>query len=84
MTPESQMKEELFDKEGALQPMSLMYLDVPNLYSNTPEGMDLIYALMAAEDLSIFALKSVQIIIDAQQERWLRIDYIAFFGPELL
>ena len=70
--------------EGALQPMNLYYLDVPNIFSNTPEGMDLIYALSKTDDMSIFNSKSVQIIIDEQQGRWLNIDYLAFLLPETL
>ena len=35
---ENTMKDKLFEKEGALQPMSMQYLDTPNLYCNTPEG----------------------------------------------
>ena len=44
-------------------------LDIPHIYSKTPEGIDFIYALKNT-DLSNFALPSVQIIIDSQLDYW--------------
>ena len=64
--------------------MELMYLDIPVMHTHTPEGMDLVDALAFSKDTSLFALKSVQILIDAQSEHWLKIDYLAFFLPEVI
>ena len=34
--------------------------------------------------MPVFGLKSVQIMIDAQYERWFWVDFSAFFMPELV
>ena len=34
--------------------------------------------------MPVFGLKSVQIMIDAQYERWFWVDFFAFFMPELV
>ena len=47
--------------------MSLQYLDVPNIFKQTAEGKDFMVALKNTEDIDIFGLKSIQIIIEAHQ-----------------
>jgi len=44
--PENEMKKEMFEDSGPLQPMNLVYVDVPHLYYNTPIGFDFIEALV--------------------------------------
>ena len=44
--------------------MSMQYVDIPNIYQHTDEGMDFMKALKVTEDLEIFSLKSIQIIIE--------------------
>ena len=63
--------------------MQLLYFDLPELYSKTDEGMDFIFALEENDDLELFALKSVQILIDVQHDYWSVINY-TFFGLPLL
>ena len=46
--------------------------------------MDFIEALAACKDVDLFKNKSIQILITAQQENWLWIDYVAFFLPMLI
>ena len=80
---ENKMKEALFDETKSLQPMVMQYMDVPQLHYNTLEGMDFIDALSKSNDLELFALKSVQVLIDAQHSYWFKIDFYAFFLVEL-
>ena len=64
-TPESEIVDAMFDKDGALQPMFLTYFDVPGIYLPTPTGMDFVKALAHTDEVDLFKYKSVQIIITA-------------------
>mgnify|MGYP007095176713 CR=1 FL=1 len=44
--------------------MDMNYLDLPFIYSSTNEGFDFMFALTKCQDLNLFSLKSVQIVID--------------------
>ena len=79
--PEENIKKELFKEMGALQPMKLQFLDIPLVFNSTPEGFKFIYALKASTDSSIFALKSVQIMIDEHAKRWDKVNYLAVGMP---
>ena len=59
--------------------MSLQYLDMPFVYNQTEQGYDLIYSLRKCKNISIFDLKSVQILIDQQNDVWKKISII-FIG----
>ena len=50
--------------------MKLEYLDIPYVYCNTEAGAMFIYALKESDDLSLFARKSVQIMIDEHHQYW--------------
>ena len=39
--------------------MTLEYIDIPDIFRNTPEGFDLIYALEKTDKLDLFAVKTV-------------------------
>ena len=58
-TPISQIKKALFDPETPNQPMSLLHLDLPEVFERTDIGQDMINALAKCEDLAFFELKSV-------------------------
>ena len=59
--------------------MTLKYLDMPFIYRPTKQGFDFIYALTKAEDLDLFSLKSVQIVIDSHASYWYRRNHL-FYG----
>ena len=49
----------------------MQFLDTPYIYEQTKEGFEFIYALTAAkEELEIFGLDSVQMIIDKHRAFW--------------
>ena len=81
--PESEIKEQLFDKKKALTPMNLQYLDLPYITRPTQAGFDFIYALAECETLDIFNLKSIQIVIDCHARYWDRINYL-FVGLPMM
>lgn len=54
--PESEIKKELFDKDKALQPMKLEYLDMPYLFQQTHIGFKFLYALVECPDMELFGL----------------------------
>lgn len=56
---------------------------MPFIYHPTQQGFDFIYALTQSEDLDIFMLKSVQIVIDSHADYWYRINHI-FYGLPML
>ena len=60
-------------------PMKLEYIDIPDLFRNTAEGFDFIYALNKTKNLDLFAIKTVQIIIDHQWKYW-RVANLLVFG----
>lgn len=64
--PESSIKNELFDMNKALQPMCLQYLDAPFVHTQTDLGYDFVDSLRKCKDITVFDLKSVQILIDHQ------------------
>ena len=82
--PESEIKEEMFDKKKALTPMNLQYLDMPHITRPTREGFDFIYALAECETLEIFDLKSIQIVIDCHARYWDRINYLFVGFPMMI
>ena len=83
-TPEQKMKDELFEKDGSLTPMVLNFIDIPNLHKNTAQGRQFIYALNDCEDLKIFSLRSVQIIIDCHYRHWRWLNLKAFGIPLII
>ena len=86
--PESKIKKKLFDTNKGLQPMTLQFLDLPNVHKSTEEGQELIYALYEMhkenEDLEVFGLKSVQILIDWHIEHWQNINRYVIGWPIFL
>ena len=64
--------------------MTLQYLDLPYLYRPTVQGFDFIYALTECENMEIFTLKSVQIIIDCHARYWDRINYLFVGLPRII
>ena len=64
--------------------MVLNFIDIPNLYRNTVEGEKFIYALNDCEDLKIFSLRSVQIIIDCHYRHWKWLNLKALGLPQLI
>ena len=49
--PESSIKNELFDKNKALQPMCLQYLDAPFVHTQTDLGYDFVNRFESAKTL---------------------------------
>ena len=39
--------------------MGMSYVDIPNIFHHTEEGMDFMDALKVTEDIDLFGLKSV-------------------------
>ena len=64
-------------------PMNLQYYDAPDIYRHTPVGMDFIWALHKTDNLELFALKSVQILIDNHWSYWRRLNTLLFGLPIL-
>ena len=62
--PENHIREELFDEKGALSPMMLEYLDLPYIFRLSVKGYAFIEALAKCNNMEIFTLKSVQIVVD--------------------
>ena len=73
---ESVIRDTLFNPRKSLQPMEMEYLDMPFVYKPNKAGFEFIYALNKCDELEIFNLKSVQIIIDSHAEYWNRLNYI--------
>ena len=46
--------------------------------------MDFIHSLCKCSDVDLFKNKSIQILLTAQQENWLWMDWVAFFMPQIL
>lgn len=65
MTRDKHIEEAMFDKEGSLRPMELNLIDLPHFYSHNYIGFDFITALTKSDDIEIFGLSTVQILIDA-------------------
>ena len=84
--PENCIKNKLFEEKGALHPMQTDYIDIPYLYTNTEHGMDFIYALSSTkpEKISLFGLKSVQILIDGHFVYWRKMSIFIIGIPMLL
>ena len=78
------MKNKLFESKGTLYLMSMQYLDIPNIYQHTAEGMDFMHALKVTEDIEIFGLKSIQILIEHHQKYWLRRHLLVIGLPQLI
>ena len=80
------LNNELFDKTGPKYPMQLTYLDIPYMYARTERGMEFIQALVddsiRKDDVSLFGLASVQIIIDYHERYWFKRN-LFFFGLPL-
>ena len=64
--------------------MNLQYLDMPYITRPTQAGFDFIYALAECENLDIFNLKSIQIIIDCHARYWDRINYLFVGFPMVI
>ena len=56
---EKNIKDQLFETDGQLQPMKFEFLDIPFVYTGTPAGYEFMKALKKCDGLDIFALKSV-------------------------
>ena len=82
--PESDIREKLFDPKQALSPMNLQYLDLPYIFGPTRKGFDFIYALSQCENMDIFTLKSVQIVIDCHARYWDKLNYLCVGLPMLI
>ena len=82
--PESDIREKLFDPKQALSPMNLQYLDLPYIFAPTYKGFDFIYALSKCNNMDIFTLKSVQIVIDCHARYWDRLNYLCVGLPMLI
>lgn len=78
---EDEIKDEMFEKQGAMLPMLLLYIDIPYLYYNSHVGMKFIEALGECNDYSVFSLCSIQIIIDSHNRYWRKINLIAIGLP---
>ena len=67
--------------------MQLNYLDIPYMYARTERGMEFIQALVddsiRKDDVSLFGLASVQIIIEHHEKYWKKRNLL-FFGLPLL
>jgi len=50
--------------------MDLQYVDVPNIHTNTPVGMDFVKALSDCEDLELFNNGVIHILIDNHWQYW--------------
>ena len=62
--PESEMQKDLFEDQGSFMPMKLRYFDLPHMFTHTPIGFKLIDALHDCKSVELFALGSVQVLID--------------------
>lgn len=58
------MKKKLFDPTEFKKPLSILYLDIPELHLNTEIGMEFWEAISDSTDLSLFDTKAVQILIN--------------------
>lgn len=63
--------------------MEMQYCDIPSLFKPTEIGKDFISALALNPNIDLFNNKSIQVLINAQQKHWMRIDILAFFLPRL-
>lgn len=61
---EHEVKDELYNTEGQLQPMKLNFLDVQYLFHDSNIGRDFIEALYECENFDFFMNPVVQLIID--------------------
>ena len=64
--------------------MNLQYLDLPYIFNPTRKGFDFIYALSHCENMDIFTLKSVQIVIDCHARYWDKLNYLCVGLPMLI
>ena len=64
--------------------MGMSYVDIPNIFHHTAEGMDFMDALKVTEDIDLFGLKSIQILIEAHQKYWLKRHLYAIGLPQFL
>ena len=64
--------------------MNLQYYDAPDIYKRTPVGMDFIRALDTTDQIELFSLRSVQVVIDHHWSYWRRVNYLAFGLPIVL
>ena len=77
----------MFEKkeEGVSQKTMIMrYVDVPRLHQTNDEGRDFINALAANPNIELFDLESIQLMINAQQKHWLKLDMAFFFLPRFM
>ena len=74
--PETLIRDKLFNAKKSLQPMQLEYLDMPHVFKPNKAGFEFIYGLNKCEELEIFNLKSVQIIIDSHIAYWNKLNYL--------
>ena len=63
--------------------MEMQYCDVPSLYKPTDIGKDFIVALAKNPNIELFNNKTIQVLINAQQKQWMKIDVLAFFLPRI-
>ena len=82
--PEKSIKDTMFEKRGTLMPMKLEYLDMANAFVNSEDGFYLIRALEKTSNIELFALKSVQILIDYQWMYWRKAKNLTYGLPILI
>ena len=56
---------------------------MPFVYNQTEQGYELVYSLRKCKNISIFDLKSVQILVDQQENVWKKISII-FIGIPMI
>ena len=64
--------------------MNMRYLDIPYIYRPNQQGFEFIYALTECDEMELFNLASVQIVIDCHADYWNRINYLFVGGPMIL
>ena len=67
---EKKIQSKLLDKSKALKPLRLKYMDLPFIFDQNEAGFAYVKALNKCQDLEIFKLASVQIVIDCHYEHW--------------
>ena len=64
--------------------MNMQYLDLLYIFRQTNDGFDFIYALTESDDLEIYGISSVQIIIDRHHAYWWKFNIFGIGLPMLI
>ena len=83
-TDKAEIKNRMFQEDGALIPMELQYFDLPLLHTGGREGQAFINALDAATDMEVFGNKSIQRLITYRWKRWKVYYYTEIVVPYLV